>query len=997
MTDDDILGDLFAELPEELRDIARQLADEKPAGPNPERISIRAAQAGSVAANDRTRPWIEFLDARNATHLGDFLAEEFPVGMHVYRDTANRLIVISYLGEHSWADVTLKDQAEISWTWSNVPTTDGKQPPWARLTHQPDADLAALLELADESAVVSAEAQHTPQSFVETFTKSFQLSMMWRNAIIECDSIRQPPPIEIEHRVFEFAREFIRTRAFHESKGIRATTTGKALLAAGPADAIEILISAFRMQSCVIEMFRYDLLESLRVTLLKRDLPLQPTDLDCLAAFMLQLALDEEARGLLPPFLGAVERFQKNSALPESVIDRLWKIGNALSDAPYSNYSKERAGIRAILGDDKVSLPMRRGEAWVQAVATDLAKLPEDEQAAWVLLFNHCVAATKASYDKAWSNRATEILKDIGSESLHQHLFGWLPALKLPRLEPPNHYGWPPPLSIDEAHQDVLRGLAWCVSLTPCDHSPRLLAALAISAFLKIPRVGSRAVRVGNACVMALTSIGTQECVAQLALLKIKVKNGTALRYIDKQLQKTADRLNVSRDDLEEMSVPTYGMEEVGHRREPMGDFEAEVTVTGSGVTLVWRNADGKIQKSVPAAVKTSHADDVKELKADIKDAEKMLAAQRDRLEGLYLLNRSWPFEVWRSRYLDHPLVGVFARRLIWEFTTDGIRALGIHHEGTLRDLNDQPLSGIDSATVRLWHPLNDDVEPVVSWRQWLVDHQVCQPFKQAHREIYILTPAEITTETYSNRFAAHILRQSQYRALAQARSWNVNFLGAWDGGDCGIARRSLTAWNLRSEFWVNAAAELEQFQEVTHVVTDQVRFYRDDDRDSMLLIDVPPMVFSEIMRDVDLFVSVASVGNDPNWYDRGDEGRGYQEYWTSYAFGDLTASGKTRHDVLQGILPRLKIAGQCRLEDRFLVVEGKLRTYKIHLGSGNIRMEPNDQYLCIVPDQKSTKKDQTYLPFEGDTILSIILSKAFLLAQDDKIRDPTILQQLKL
>jgi hypothetical protein len=35
-------------------------------------------------------------------------------------------------------------------------------------------------------------------------------------------------------------------------------------------------------------------------------------------------------------------------------------------------------------------------------------------------------------------------------------------------------------------------------------------------------------------------------------------------------------------------------------------------------------------------------------------------------------------------------------------------------------------------------------------------------------------------------------------------------------------------------------------------------------------------------------------------------------------------------------------------------------------------------------------------LPFEGDTILSIILSKAFLLAADDEITDPTILSQIK-
>jgi hypothetical protein len=139
----------------------------------------------------------------------------------------------------------------------------------------------------------------------------------------------------------------------------------------------------------------------------------------------------------------------------------------------------------------------------------------------------------------------------------------------------------------------------------------------------------------------------------------------------------------------------------------------------------------------------------------------------------------------------------------------------------------------------------------------------------------------------------------------------------------------------------------------------------------------VPPLVFSEVMRDVDLFVGVASVGNDPNWSEGGPEGR-YRAYWQSYAFGDLSATAQTRKVLLETLIPRLKIAKRCTLADKYLVVKGDLRTYKIHLGSGNILMSPNDQYLCIVPGRGSTNKsaESVFLPFEGDNTLSIILSK---------------------
>ena len=143
-------------------------------------------------------------------------------------------------------------------------------------------------------------------------------------------------------------------------------------------------------------------------------------------------------------------------------------------------------------------------------------------------------------------------------------------------------------------------------------------------------------------------------------------------------------------------------------------------------------------------------------------------------------------------------------------------------------------------------------------------------------------------------------------------------------------------------------------------------------------------------MRDVDLFVGVASIGNDPTWAD--DH---HQAYWQDYAFGDLAETAKTRADVLARLLPRLKIATRCQLDGKFLIVRGELRTYKIHLGSGNVLMEPNDQYLCIVPG-RGEDDGTLFLPFEGDRMLAIILSKAFLLAGDEAIKDPAIMSQIR-
>jgi len=150
--------------------------------------------------------------------------------------------------------------------------------------------------------------------------------------------------------------------------------------------------------------------------------------------------------------------------------------------------------------------------------------------------------------------------------------------------------------------------------------------------------------------------------------------------------------------------------------------------------------------------------------------------------------------------------------------------------------------------------------------------------------------------------------------------------------------------------------------------------------------------VFSEAMRDVDLFVGVTSIAADEDWTDRGEDR--LARYWRTTSFGELTPAAETRADALRRILPRTKIADRCAIAGRYLIVRGDLRTYRIHLGSANILMEPDDSYLCIVPSRRPGT-GTVFLPFE-DERLALILSKAFLLAADATIIDESITLQIK-
>jgi hypothetical protein len=278
--------------------------------------------------------------------------------------------------------------------------------------------------------------------------------------------------------------------------------------------------------------------------------------------------------------------------------------------------------------------------------------------------------------------------------------------------------------------------------------------------------------------------------------------------------------------------------------------------------------------------------------------------------------------------------------------------------------------------------------DEVRAWRDLLVERRIRQPFKQAFREIYLLTPAEEETRTYSNRFAAHLVHYRRMFALFRARGWTSRLLGPWDGGGSDEAMRTLAAGEWRVRF-SHVLADWAGEHEIAG--TNRVMFDRREDGAwrTAPLADVPPLVLSEAMRDVDLFVGVTSIAADPMW----EDGEAH-DYWVREWYADLGESTRTRKDALERILPRTKIADRCAIDGRHLVVKGELRTYRIHLGSANIVMEPDDAFLCIVPERRKTGAT-VFLPFE-DERLSLILSKAFLLAADDKIDDESILTQIK-
>ena len=137
---------------------------------------------------------------------------------------------------------------------------------------------------------------------------------------------------------------------------------------------------------------------------------------------------------------------------------------------------------------------------------------------------------------------------------------------------------------------------------------------MALAAYKKVPGVGPRAVKVGNAAVYALSEMSSVDAVGQLAMLNARARFGTAQKEIEKAFTAAAQALGLPRDQIEEMGVPSYGLEEVGLRRQAFDGYRAELVVTGSDAELKWFDAKDKPLKSVPAKAKSTYKEEWSDL-----------------------------------------------------------------------------------------------------------------------------------------------------------------------------------------------------------------------------------------------------------------------------------------------------------------------------------------------------------------------------------------------
>jgi hypothetical protein len=295
--------------------------------------------------------------------------------------------------------------------------------------------------------------------------------------------------------------------------------------------------------------------------LLKRKLTLDPGTVAELLDWLGDATLDAWSSRHYPlaGIATAAEALAGTGPLADPVRDAIGRAITSLRADPRNAEGRKASDRLAALVTEGPVVRIDPGEAWSDAARADLEEMPPGRRAAWNALLALCQAASSARPSAKWLNEVRPKLDAVGRDDFRTRLLRWLSLVDRPRtVSIPRENQYEPDWNelIQPHHVDLLKGLAWCAALEADRDLARLLAALVLSAYRKVPGKGPRLVSLGNAAVAALGMMPGRDAVGQLALLKVKLKFIPAQKEVEKALTAAAERENLPREDLDELAMP---------------------------------------------------------------------------------------------------------------------------------------------------------------------------------------------------------------------------------------------------------------------------------------------------------------------------------------------------------------------------------------------------------------------------------------------------------
>lgn len=409
--------------------------------------------------------------------------------------------------------------------------------------------------------------------------------------------------------------------------------------------------------------------------------------------------------------------------------------------------------------------------------------------------------------------------------------------------------------------------------------------------------------------------------------------------------------------------------------------FEGDVLEDGTKIRLfvdedgkssIVCEKGGKTLKSVPSRFKKN------ETVLRYQEVHKQLKDQYSRTRQMMeqAMEDRTVFEAWEILELQsNPVAGPIVTPLVLLRADQADREAGLSGEQQEAALGLLTREGLVDWTGTIT-PVQEDTGFLIAhpwdlyekgcWHQYqrlLFEKQIRQPFKQVFRELYVKLEEELE-KTESAMFAGNQIQPKKTAGTLRTRRWVADYE---DGLQKVYYRENIVARIYAMADWFSPS-------DIEAPTLEAVVFYDRKSMKPLRIREIPDVIYSEVMRDVDLAVSTAHAGGvDPE---------------TSRSTVEM------RSAIIQCSLELFRLKN-VRLEKTHAFIDGKLGQYTVHLGSGVVHQMGNAM-VFVVPVH-SQHRGRIFLPFvDDDPKTAEILSKILLFAEDDRIKDPGILSQIR-
>jgi hypothetical protein len=320
-----------------------------------------------------------------------------------------------------------------------------------------------------------------------------------------------------------------------------------------------------------------------------------------------------------------------------------------------------------------------------------------------------------------------------------------------------------------------------------------LLAVVASCGGPESVRVATRYVRTwhgqraaqSKALVTMLAHHRDPGAAAALVAIAYRFKAPSIERAAREEVAGLADRLGWTTDELADRTVSTAGFDEEGTLELSYGPrcFTARL-LADCGIVLL--DADGNAVKGLPTPRQSDDAELAKEARTTLSAAKKQLtdtvAAQTTRLHDAMCSQRAWTGAAWQQDLAGHPVLARLVAQLVWLARSGDRRfTFRLLDDGTLTDVDDEPVELPDDADVRIAHDATLTDEEVAGWQRHLADYEVPTLFWQLGRGRVDLTAEQSAATRFESGARVPVGRLGQVTARLGYRRGVVGDSAAYD------------------------------------------------------------------------------------------------------------------------------------------------------------------------------------------------------------------------